>query len=95
MGGNLNERSMDMSAISHLAPASRSGTAHAATTPGPLGRLWNGIGAVARGLTTRRGLEYLDDRMLADLGISRAQAQFELSRSALDVASHQARWDGR
>ena len=30
--------------------------------------------------TTRQGLAGLDDRMLKDLGVSRAQAQFELSR---------------
>jgi uncharacterized protein YjiS (DUF1127 family) len=30
--------------------------------------------------TTRQGLAELDDRMLKDLGVSRAQAQFELSR---------------
>ena len=30
--------------------------------------------------TTRQGLAELDDRMLQDLGVSRAQAQFELSR---------------
>ena len=30
--------------------------------------------------TTRQGLAELDERMLKDLGVSRAQAQFELSR---------------
>ena len=33
----------------------------------------------------------MDDRMLADLGISRAQAQFELSRSAWDIAEERMR----
>ncbi|WP_239002685.1 DUF1127 domain-containing protein [Rhodovastum atsumiense] len=33
-----------------------------------------------RNYVTRRQLEELDDRMLKDLGISRAQAQFEASR---------------
>jgi hypothetical protein len=28
----------------------------------------------------------MDDRMLSDLGISRAQAEFELSRSAWNIA---------
>jgi uncharacterized protein YjiS (DUF1127 family) len=84
-----------MSVISNLGSVSRSGTMTGANTRGLLGRIRDGIGSVVRALTTRRGLEYLDDRMLADLGISRAQAQFELSRSALEVASHQARWDGR
>ena len=31
--------------------------------------------------TTRQGLADIDDRMLKDLGVSRAQAQFELQRS--------------
>jgi uncharacterized protein YjiS (DUF1127 family) len=84
-----------MSVISNLASVSHSGTTGATNTTGLLGRIWNATCAVARALTTRRSLEYLDDRMLADLGISRAQAQFELSRSALEVASYQARWDGR
>jgi uncharacterized protein YjiS (DUF1127 family) len=35
---------------------------------------------VWRVLTTRQGLSDMDDRMLQDLGISRAQAQFEVSR---------------
>jgi uncharacterized protein YjiS (DUF1127 family) len=33
-----------------------------------------------RNFTTRRQLGELDDRMLQDLGISRAQAQFEANR---------------
>jgi uncharacterized protein YjiS (DUF1127 family) len=37
--------------------------------------------AVWRVVSTRRALADLDDRMLQDLGISRAQAQFEASKS--------------
>ena len=33
-----------------------------------------------RVITTRQALSDMDDRMLQDLGISRAQAQFEVSR---------------
>jgi uncharacterized protein YjiS (DUF1127 family) len=33
-----------------------------------------------RAETSRRTLQVLDDRMLADIGISRAQAQFEADR---------------
>jgi len=33
-----------------------------------------------RVVSTRQGLSDMDDRMLKDLGISRAQAQFEASR---------------
>ena len=38
-----------------------------------LARVW-------RVVSTRHGLVELDDRMLKDLGVSRAQAQFEASR---------------
>jgi hypothetical protein len=38
---------------------------------------------VGRVLTTRNRYEYMDDRTLKDLGISRAQADFELSRNRL------------
>lgn len=31
--------------------------------------------------TSRRNLRVLDDRMLADIGVSRAQAQFEANRA--------------
>jgi uncharacterized protein YjiS (DUF1127 family) len=42
---------------------------------------WRQIAAIAwRVLETRHGLAELDERMLKDLGISRAQAQFELRR---------------
>jgi uncharacterized protein YjiS (DUF1127 family) len=34
-----------------------------------------------RNFTTRRDLAEMDDRMLKDLGISRAQAHFEANRS--------------
>ncbi len=33
-----------------------------------------------RVVSTRQGLAEMDDRMLKDLGISRAQAQFEVSK---------------
>ncbi len=36
--------------------------------------------SVWRVVSTRHGLAELDERMLKDLGISRAQAQFEVSR---------------
>ncbi len=57
--------------------------------PMPRGRLAAGLGALVlsrlaqvwRNYTTRRDLAALDDRMLQDLGISRAQAQFEANRA--------------
>jgi uncharacterized protein YjiS (DUF1127 family) len=45
-----------------------------------LKRLSNWMALVWRNRTTRRYLTEMDDRMLADLGISRAQAAFEASR---------------
>ncbi len=47
------------------------------------GRLAAGWRAMARAIerrASRRNLAELDDRMLKDLGISRAQAEFEASR---------------
>lgn len=45
-----------------------------------LRRLGGWIGRALRNHRTRRYLAEADDRTLADLGISRAQAQFEASR---------------
>lgn len=42
----------------------------------PLTRLWEGLDQARRDWATRRELAQLDDRMLKDLGISRAQAEF-------------------
>ena len=43
----------------------------------PLARLWQGFGHALQLRAMRRELAQLDDRMLQDLGISRAQAAFE------------------
>ncbi len=43
-------------------------------------RAWAGVRRWARVVTSRQGLLDIDDRMLSDLGISRAQAEFELRR---------------
>jgi uncharacterized protein YjiS (DUF1127 family) len=42
-------------------------------------------------MASRRHLAEMDDRTLQDLGISRAQAQFEASRPLWDVAPGQPR----
>ncbi len=47
----------------------------------PLTRIWHGLEHVIQDWATRRELSQLDDRMLKDLGISRAQAQFEVDRT--------------
>lgn len=43
-------------------------------------RLWHGFEQAMQARTMRRELSELDDRMLQDLGISRAQAAFEADR---------------
>ncbi len=43
-------------------------------------RLWHGFEQAMQARTLRRELLQLDDRMLQDLGISRAQAAFEADR---------------
>ncbi len=43
-------------------------------------RLWHGVGDAMQLRRMRRELAQLDDRMLQDLGISRAQAAFEADR---------------
>jgi uncharacterized protein YjiS (DUF1127 family) len=47
---------------------------------GPFSRFWHGIGSAMTVWHTRNELSMLDDRMLKDLGISRAQAEFEAAR---------------
>ncbi len=46
----------------------------------PLTRLWHEVEHVMQVWATRRELSQLDDRMLKDLGISRAQAEFQAGR---------------
>ncbi len=47
----------------------------------PFSRLFQGIGLAMQSWTMRRELDGLDDRMLKDLGISRAQAEFDAARA--------------
>lgn len=47
---------------------------------GLMTRFWHGVEHAMQVRSTRRQLEQLDDRMLQDLGISRAQARFEARR---------------
>ncbi len=53
-----------------------------------LARVWDGIDAAMETAATRRRLEEMDDRMLQDLGISRAQADFEASNVARRAGRH-------
>ncbi len=46
-----------------------------------ISRAWNQVGRLADVLASRRDLLAMDDRTLKDLGISRAQAEFEATRA--------------
>ncbi len=53
--------------------------------PGLLARLFHGVDRAVTIWSSRRELETLDDRMLQDLGLSRAQASFEAHRAPWDL----------
>ena len=53
-----------------------------------LSRLWTRIDAAWRDAEARRQLAMLDDRALSDIGISRAQAQFEAERPVWELVPH-------
>ncbi len=64
--------------------------------PAILQDAWGRLVSAANVIATRRHLAEIDDRTLEDLGISRAQAQFEASRPVWDLAPHHPhRWTGR
>ena len=69
---------------SHLTAISRAGTAtlpHITAAARLFWRRFKRAYAVAlREETSRRNLRVMDDRMLSDIGISRAQARFEADR---------------
>lgn len=46
----------------------------------PVSRFWQGFGQAMQHWARRNDLSQLDDRMLQDLGISRAQAAFDAER---------------
>ncbi len=49
--------------------------------------VWTWLRLMARARHTRRLLAEMDDRMLSDIGVSRADAHMEASRPAWDTAS--------
>ncbi len=51
------------------------------TVTAPFSRLLHGLDEAITAWSSRRELERLDDRMLKDLGLSRAQAMFEAQRA--------------
>ena len=61
--------------VTHSRPALQHRLAHA----------WQAVRAAYRNAATRRQLGSLDDRALADIGISRAQAQFVAEAPIWDV----------
>ena len=68
---------------SHLV-ASSAGRITASDAPTLMQRVEKALRLAWRKHRTRRLLTQMDDRMLSDLGISRAQASFEASRSMWD-----------
>ena len=55
------------------------------TVSAPIARLFHGVDRAMTAWSSRRELERLDDRMLKDLGLSRAQAMFEAQRAPWDM----------
>lgn len=43
----------------------------------PLIKMWHGLGQAMRDAAVMRDIERMDDRMLQDLGVSRAQAEYQ------------------
>ena len=58
----------------------------------PALRVWPRLGEMFRAMVTRRQLREMDDRMLADIGITRAEALAEADRAPWDVEPRQALW---
>ena len=65
--------------IASSVPASRG--------PFTLARGWSALVTMVRARHSRRVLAEMDDRLLADIGIGRGDAQTEASRPFWDVAS--------
>jgi uncharacterized protein YjiS (DUF1127 family) len=53
-----------------------------------LGQVWRGMLAARADAVTRRQLQALDDHELSDIGISRAQANFEATRAAWNLITY-------
>lgn len=47
---------------------------------------WGALAQMARARQTRRMLAEMDDRMLADIGVGRGDAQMEAARAPWDLA---------
>ncbi len=53
-----------------------------------LGQVWRRLLAARADAVTRRQLQALDDHELSDIGISRAQANFEATRAAWNLITY-------
>jgi uncharacterized protein YjiS (DUF1127 family) len=69
-----------MQSINLSTPLARSGGGFSGTARSAVASVWNTLREWGRILSTRNELGLMDDRMLADLGISCAQADFQLSK---------------
>jgi len=49
-------------------------------------RLCRHFGAMRQAMASRRALARMDDRMLADIGLSQSEAAFEMNRKPWDTA---------
>ncbi len=69
-----------MSAMQTLQPATTAPSELATRLRPLLRRAGHGVRVAWRVMTTRRDLLEMDERMLSDIGISRAQATYEATR---------------
>jgi uncharacterized protein YjiS (DUF1127 family) len=73
----------------HIAGRVVVGSAAAARRRRAAGQEWLGwLATMLRAIETRRELARMDDRMLKDIGVSRADAEREATRAPWDVSTH-------
>ena len=75
----------------NLRTGARPTTSFGGAVQAALAATWRTLRVWVRIVTTRSALAEMDDRMLADLGISRAQADFQLSNAPWRLADHPVR----